>query len=147
MEQKSLAGYFINFSSRISLLIKTVPSIVPRLARNIPKTEAHEQRVSNNLIDARVPLRTEVNKKTKMNFIRSWSKKYDTLEDPIEFISRTEKLVMAYGIESNHTAGSMVVLLRGCALDWWHTHPTPMPTWESFKKEFVEYHRPLDHEE
>jgi len=41
----------------------------------------------------------------------------------------------------------MVILLSCCALDWWHTHPTLMPSLSIFRKEFLEYYKPADHKE
>jgi len=81
-----------------------------------------------------------------MGVKRCWVEEYDGTGDPAEFISRTGELAEAYGIELDHAAGAMVILLRGCALDWWHTHPTPMPSWSIFRK-VLECYRPADHEQ
>jgi len=63
-----------------------------------------------------------------MEVVRTWRKEYDGTGDPAELISRTEESAEAYGIEVDHAAVAMVILLKGCALDWLHTHPTPMPS-------------------
>jgi len=75
------------------------------------------------------------NKVATMGVIWSWGKEYEGTGDPSEFIRRTEELAEAYRVELNHAAGAMTVLLIGSALDWWHIHPTPMPSKSIFRKE------------
>jgi len=65
------------------------------------------------------PTRTERDKVATM--IRSWREEYDGPGDPAEFISRTEELAEPYGI-----AGAMVILLRGCAMDWNEEYDEPI---------------------
>lgn len=44
-----------------------------------------------------------------MGVIRSWGEEYDGTGDPAKFISRTEELAEAYGIELDHAA--VIILL------------------------------------
>jgi len=54
------------------------------------------------------PTRTGRTKMATMGVIRSWGE-YDCTGDPAEFISRTEELSEAYGIELHHAA--VIILL------------------------------------
>jgi len=63
------------------------------------------------------PTRTGRNKMATTEMIRSWEEEFDGTGNPAEFISRTEELTEAYGIELDHAAGTMKILLKGCALD------------------------------
>uniref|UniRef100_A0A6P4EGC0 Uncharacterized protein LOC108043156 n=1 Tax=Drosophila rhopaloa TaxID=1041015 RepID=A0A6P4EGC0_DRORH len=122
------------------------PSPAPDgMEKNQNLLQIPDKQETSNGKPAPEPRKTD--KVATMGVIRSWGEFYDGTGDPTEFIPRMEELAKAYGIELDHAAGAMVILLRDCALDWWHTHPTPMPSWENFKKEFLGYYRPTDHEE
>jgi len=55
------------------------------------------------------PTRTGRTKMATMGVIRSWGEEYDGTGDPAKFISRTEELAEAYGIELDHAA--VIILL------------------------------------
>ncbi|XP_033242814.1 uncharacterized protein LOC117186312 [Drosophila miranda] len=65
--------------------------------------------------------------------IRKWELIFTGKGGLLEFLSRMEELAETYGIEPDHLVFAMPIILEESALDWWHTKPAPVTSWEDAK--------------